>query len=109
MNKVENIYWGKTCSDVKGSKSNNSQRKNSQPRWIAPLAAGSLSIMVCLTINYRAYSELNKESVQQRVLMEQIESVRNENLELQEDIYKLKSDPKTIKLEARKIGMSGQH
>ena len=109
MNKVENIYWGKTCSDVKGSKSNNLQRKKSQPRWIAPLAAGSLSIMVCLTINYRAYSELNKESVQQRVLMEQIESVRNENLELQEDIYKLKSDPKTIKLEARKIGMSGQH
>jgi cell division protein FtsL len=72
---------------------------------VAPVVAGSLSLMLCLTINYRAYFDLKKETVQQHALMEQIESVKNENLDLQEDIYKLKRDPKTIKREAKKLGL----
>ncbi len=108
MNKAENIYWGKTRSTVKNSKRKDPLRTSRQPRWVAPLAAGSLSIMICLTINYRAYSVLNKETAQQKALTEQIESVRTENIELQEDIYKLKSDRKTIELEARKLGMRGR-
>lgn len=107
MNKAENIYWGKTRSNTKNSSRKSPTKTSRQPKWIAPLVAGSLSIMVCLTINYRAYYELNKETAQQEVLNRQIESVRNENIELQEDIYKLKSDRKTIELEARKIGMRG--
>lgn len=108
MNKAEIIYWDKTRSKIANSNGDNALRTRSQPKWLAPLAAGSLSVMICLTINYRAYSELSKETALQKILTEQIDSVRNENLELQEDIYKLKSDRKTIEIEARKIGMSLQ-
>jgi len=106
LNKVGNIYWNKpgAKSDPRSRKA---VKKDGQPRWAAPVAAGVLSLMICLTINYRAYSDLQKETAQKQALIEQIDSVKNENLDLQEDIYKLKRDPKTIKLEAKKLGLRG--
>lgn len=104
MSKAENIYWDKT--DAKSfSPRPGRTAKAGQPGWVAPVVAGSLSLMLCLTINYRAFSNLKEETAQKQALMQQIESVKNENLEIQEDIYRLREDPKTIKLEAKKLGL----
>lgn len=62
--------------------------------------------MLCLTINFRAYSEMNHEMGQNETLTQQVETLTNENLLLQEDIHDLKSDVRAIEREARKMGMS---
>lgn len=61
--------------------------------------------MLCLTINFRAYSEMSHEMGQNETLTQQVETLTNENLLLQEDIHDLKSDTRAIEREARKIGL----
>jgi hypothetical protein len=100
LSKEKNIYWNRP-----GPKRVSPNPRANQQGWVAPVVAGSLSLMICLTINYRAYSNLKEETSQKQALIEQIESVKNKNLDLQEDIYKFRKDPRTIKLEAKKLGL----
>lgn len=58
-----------------------------------------------MTINFRAYSEMSHEMSQNATLTQQVETLTNENLLLQEDIHGLKSDARAIEREARKIGL----
>ncbi|HEY0657906.1 MAG TPA: septum formation initiator family protein, partial [Pyrinomonadaceae bacterium] len=66
----------------------------------------SLTCLLCLTINFRAFSEVSQEISQNETLTSQIEILTTENLSLQEEIHSLKSDSRAIEREARKIGMS---
>lgn len=61
--------------------------------------------MICVTVNFRAYSELSSESEQNDVLNNKIESLTTENLSLQEEIHYLKNDSDVIEREARKFGL----
>jgi cell division protein FtsB len=61
--------------------------------------------MLCLTINYRAFTELNKETAEHGELQQRVEALTSENLNLQEEIHYLKTDPKTIEREAKKFGL----
>ena len=69
------------------------------------MAAISLTVMVCLTINFRAFSELREETDQNKTLTLEIEKKTTENLAIQEEIHYLKNDPKTIEREAKKLGL----
>ena len=81
-------------------------RKNVLPSWL-PVAAGvTLVLMLILTVNYRAYSELRKEKKTFEELNNKVQQATTENLSMQEEIYYLKSDPKTIEREARKYGLA---
>lgn len=60
--------------------------------------------MLCLTINYRAFSEFSKESAENERLRHRIQTVTENNLSLQEQIHYLKNDPDTVAREARKFG-----
>ncbi len=60
--------------------------------------------MLCLTINFRAYTDLSRETRQNEDLNTQIETLTSENLNLQEEIYYLQNDSKVIEREARKFG-----
>lgn len=80
-------------------------RSHYKSHWWTFGVAGSLTLMLCLTINFRALSELNKEVTQNSTLESQIQSVTSENLTLQEEIYYLKNDSRTIEREARKFGL----
>lgn len=72
--------------------------------WM-PLAVPILmTLMVCVTVNYRAYSELRNEQVQFETLGQQVDAVTTENLSLQEEIHYLKNDPEMIRREAQKFG-----
>lgn len=75
------------------------------PGWVPVVTALTLTMMICLTINFRAYSELSREEKQHDTLNLQIETITSENLSLQEQIHYLKNDSKTIEREARKFGL----
>jgi len=81
-------------------------KKNSAiSQWWAAGIVIILTLMLCLTINYRAFSELNKESSENLELEQKIQSVTTNNLLLQEQIHYLKNDPKTVEREVRKFGL----
>ncbi len=74
------------------------------PRWMSYSATALFAIVLCLTINFRAFSELRNEIVQNESLSSEIEKVTSENLDLQEEIYYLQNDSSVIEREARKFG-----
>jgi hypothetical protein len=64
-----------------------------------------MTLMVCATVNYRAYSELRHERTEFETLGQEVDAVTNENLSLQEEIHYLKNDPDMIRREAQKLGI----
>ncbi|PYS87812.1 MAG: hypothetical protein DMF62_11255 [Acidobacteria bacterium] len=81
-------------------------RKRVLPAWLPVAASVTLVLMLVLTVNYRAFSELKKESKVFEELNDKVQQATTENLSMQEEIYYLKSDPKTIEREARKYGLA---
>ena len=115
MNKAENTYWtdkqatspknGQTAIARRDRSGATKAKSTTTPQWWAFGVAGSLTLMLCLTINFRAFSELSQESAQSLVLENKIQSMTSENLALQEQIHYLKYDPGTVERESRKFGL----
>ena len=61
--------------------------------------------MVVISINLRTFREMREEAEQNTQLSNRIQNLVDENLALQEEIHTLKSDPRTIEREARRIGI----
>ena len=80
------------------------ERKRILPRWMPYGATAIFAAVLCLTINFRAYTELSSEIDQNKSLNSEIEKVTSENLDLQEEIYYLQNDSSTIEREAKKFG-----
>jgi cell division protein FtsB len=76
------------------------------PQWFVFAVIVSITFMVCVAINIRAFSELSAEMTQHETLSTEIELLTTENLMLQKEVEGLKNDSKSIEREARKIGMS---
>lgn len=82
------------------------REKGSTPQWFIFTVIVSITFLLCLAINFRAFSELRQETSENSTLSAEIEKLKSETIVLQEEIEDLKDDPKTIAREARKIGMS---
>jgi cell division protein FtsB len=76
------------------------------PWWLSFLIVASIFVMLCLTINFRAFSEVRAEVDQHTRLNSQIQNLMDENLALQEEIHTLKTDPVVIQREAKRIGIA---
>lgn len=61
--------------------------------------------MLAVSINFRAFTEMQAEAMQNARLASQIENLMDENLALQEEIHSLKTDPARIEREAKRIGI----
>ena len=61
--------------------------------------------MLCVSINFRAFTEMQEEAGQNTRLATQIQSLTDENLALQEEIHTLKTNPEIIQREAKRIGV----
>lgn len=61
--------------------------------------------MLTVSINYRAFREMRDEAAQNTHLTSQIQNLMDENLALQEEIHAIKSDPRVIQREAKRIGI----
>ena len=75
------------------------------PRWVPYGALALFAFLLCLTINFRAYTELSREVDQNESLNAEIEKVTSENLNIQEEIYYLQNDSTVIEREAKKFGI----
>lgn len=115
MSKVATTYWDNSQSVWKKSKTTKLPRNNrvstskeakSMPQWFIFAIVASITFMLCLTINLRAFSEMSQEMGQNETLIQQFEKLSSENLLLQEEIHDLKNDSRAIEREARKMGMS---
>ncbi len=108
MNKVVATYSNNSSfganrkSYAKSAKKN----ENATPQWFVFLVLASITFMLCLAINLRAFSEMNREINENISLNSEIEQLENENAELETEIKTLTNDERTIEREARKIGMS---
>lgn len=105
MNKVANIYWNnpQPISTRNRAKKN---AKSTTPQWFVFTVVASLTFMLCLAINLRAFSEMSQETEQFEQLNFDINRLNNENMLIQQDINSLKTDKDAIEREARKIGLS---
>lgn len=112
MSKVAVTYWDnpQTISMPVRNRTKTTDAKRSEsiapPQWLVFAVVASMTLMLCIAINLRAYSVMNTEAQQYERLNTDIEQLTNENLAIQEEIHNLKTDSHAIEREARKIGMS---
>ena len=112
MSKVATTYWDnnislpKAVSRPKARTQMKSKRESATPQWFVFTVVVSITFMLCLTVNLRAYTELNEEVQVNQKLSVEVDQLTNENLVLQEEIHNLKTDSAIIEREARKLGMS---
>jgi cell division protein FtsL len=113
LSKVATTYWDNNIAlpraNSRAAKSRpqmKSNRVSTTPQWFVFTVIVSMTFMLCLTVNMRAFSELNAEVGQHQKLSVEVDQLTNENLTLQEEIHNLKTDSRTIEREARKLGMS---
>ena len=109
MNKVAATYWDNTHAVSMPANTRVKTAKRTETvtsQWFVFAVIASMTFILCLAINLRAYSEMNVEVEQNQRLSIQLESLSNENLAIQEEVHNLKIDSRAIEREARKIGMS---
>ena len=109
MNKVAATYWDNTQTismPVKARANRARALTTVTPQWLVFTVIASITFMLCMAINLRAFSEMNVEIEQNERLSLSIEQLTNENFGLQSEVQNLKSDSHTLEREARRIGMS---
>lgn len=114
MSKAADIYWDsspKASKPVKRQRTNRERRaataleRRTAPWWLSVVIVTSIFVMLCVSINFRAFSAVREESGQNVLLSNQIQNLMDENLALQEEIHLLKTDPGMIEREARRLGI----
>lgn len=109
MNKVAVTYWDSSVPQFEESTRMQTRtrqtRETTTPQWFAFAVIATITFMVCLTVNIRSFSELREEVRQNEELNSQIQTLTDQNLLIRNEINGLKTDPKIIEREARKLGM----
>ncbi len=109
MNKVAITYWDNTQTISLPAATRLKKAKRAEkaaPQWLVFTVIASMTVMLCMAINLRAYSEMSSEVQQHERLNVEIEQLTNENLAIQEEIHNLKTDVRVIEREARRIGLN---
>lgn len=75
------------------------------PRWFPVATVICLFTLLCLTINYRALTDLSRETAENEELNNQIREAMIENVSLQEEIHYLRNDASTIEKQVKKFGL----
>ena len=114
MNKAANIYWDNSNAGFTPARKSAPARKRrvtakadgrTAPWWLSLLIVSAIFVMLLVSINFRAFSEMREEVDQNARLAGQIQNLMDENLALQEEIHLLKTDRQVIQREARRIGI----
>ena len=115
MSKAADIYWDDSRGAFAGPKPSTTTRtrraksatvsRRVAPWWLSSAIVISIFVMLGVSINFRAFTEMKEEAMQNTQLASQIQNLMDENLALQEEIHTLKSDPNAIQREAKRIGI----
>ncbi len=109
MSKVVATYWDNNSVVLLPAKTRAKSAERTETatsQWFVFAIITSITFMLCLAINLRAYTETGTEMQQNQLLSVELERLSNENLAIQEEIHNLKTDSRSVEREARKIGMS---
>ena len=109
MNKVAITYWDNphTISMPAQPRAKRAKtRTAATPQWLVFTVIAAMTLMLCMAINLRAFSEMSAEIQQNEHLSIAVEHLSNENIGLQTEVHSLKNDSRAVEREARKIGMS---
>lgn len=110
MSKVGAIYWSKNSAGPRSFSRRGAKAAGNSgtgvTRWMGLAVVIGTMAVLCLAVNFRAYMEVNRQTIENQRLHAEAEQLSSLNLILQEEIKNLEGDPKTIEREARKIGMS---
>ncbi len=109
MSKVVATYWDNSHAVSMPVQTRTKTVKRSAlatPQWFAFAVIVAITFMLCITINFRAYSEMVVEVEQNEHLSIEVERLNKQNLIIQEEIHDLKTDSRAIEHEAQKIGLS---
>ena len=111
MSKVAVTYWDNTHTismpaEARARTNAAKARTSATPQWYVFAAIASMTFMLCMAINLRAFSEMNAEIEQNARLSSAVEQLTNETIGLQGEVHSLKTDSHTVEREARKMGMS---
>ena len=114
MSKAANIYWDNGNAGYTAPKRSITRKRRPNvvaasrritPWWLSFAIVVSIFVMLGVSINFRAFTEMKEEAMQNTQLASQIQNLMDENLALQEEIHTLKSDPNAIQREAKRIGI----
>ncbi len=86
------------------SKTMNSKRQ--RPFWVSVLVVVALTGTLFVAITYRSFSAVTAEVRENEQLNSVIQNLTDENLQLQDEIHSLKTDPKVIEREAKRLGIA---
>jgi cell division protein FtsB len=107
LNKVAVTYWDNSRTISMPVKPYaKSVKVKTTPQWLVFTVIASMTLMLCMAINLRAFSEMSAEVEQNERLSLSVEQLTNENIGLQTEVHSLKTDKFAVEREARKIGMS---
>ena len=115
MSKAANIYWDSSQGKARTTSQTTAARRRRvsakadhkmAPGWLPYVIVASIFAMLIISINFRAFTEMRAEADQHERLAAQIQSLMDENVALQEEIHTLKSDPRVIEREAKRIGVA---
>jgi cell division protein FtsB len=109
LNKVAVTYWDNSHTlsmPVKSRAKSVATTAAATPQWFVYAVIASITLMLCMAINLRAFSEMSAEAEQNERLNLALEQLTNENFGLQSEVHNLKTDSLTLEREARRIGMS---
>ena len=115
MNKAANIYWDNRAAATVAPRRRSTARRprttaakasrRTAPWWLKCLIVTSIFGMLLVSINFRAFTEMQEEASKNTQLSAHIQNLQDENLALQEEIHTLKTNPDAIKREARRLGV----
>jgi cell division protein FtsB len=116
LSKAANTYWdngraGKGKNSRHGASSARTAnyaaraQTNFMPKLFVLVIPVLLSALIVLTLNVRAWTNVQTEYQTNQKLGADIEQLTNENQTLQDEVNRLQYDPKMIEREARKLGM----
>jgi len=109
LNKVAITYWDNSHTisiPVEPRAKTAPARTTVTPQWFIFTIIASMTFMLCMAINLRAFSEMSAELERNERLSLAVEQLSNENIGLQSEVHNLKTDSHAVEREARKIGMS---
>lgn len=89
---------------IKARGTTKAQRK--PPLWIAFVIVISITVMLGVTINYSSYSRMSQEVTENDQLSNRLQALMDENLQLQDEIHDLKTNPEVIEREAKRLGIT---
>jgi cell division protein FtsB len=115
LSKVVNTYWDngqtslgfgarlKVRSAVPARSARGAEKL--MPQWFVISIPVLLSLLIVLTLNARAWTNVQHEYQTNQQLNSEVEQLTTENTSLQAEIHRLQFDSKTIEREARKLNM----